>query len=818
MGVGSISTRTDDSLGQEKANSRPIEDRTRQIEAGEYNRLVDKVIELQGAVGTSTSPAAASIEARMRCRTAATLAALPGPYDGAKASTECFQARGDGGGGEWVWDAGSSTTANNGTVLAATGGRWKRIVADVLNVRWFGARGDGATDDVAAIAAALAVAAALGGATVYFPPGTYIVSPTGGTSLTISASNITLLGSRGKSWIKHPAGLAGTSNAIITFQAANNITIKDLGFDGNWGATVGVTDTLSNWQASHAYVVGDKVRNLVVDTYRAYRCTTSGTSASSGGPTTTAASVTDGTVVWTYLGDGALDPCNHVAQVDPKNRMLMIRGCNDMLISKCLFKQAYGDFIWVGASAGNANLGATNIVVSDCVGDIAARNAFTFGQKCECITVSNCRWTNIYAQAFDVEPVGNFLTVRDVLIDHCYMDLWWSKPGTINSSISIVGASSLGGIDPAPGESGLARQFRVSNCTIIGSLSIYSAVDVVIENNRIICDFDGYSWAPILVDHYNDDIHILNNYIYHRTSDPGDVRGDAGIIVRDYGVHQQPAGVRIHGNRIHARNGRHGIVVQGVGGKTGDTGTAEGVTSSTLTDSDKSWTTNQWAGHMVRVGTSHASIQSNTGTVLTLGNWSTPLGESTSTPAAGAYTILSMGGVVDVSENMIECTNDGRGAGGFGIYLYSGDFPNSAGADSFSRVRVHRNTIKNATTNAIDVVGLTENPWHHLEITDNLAFDNQVTPTCTNVVKFESSPAIAFTRLIMRGNVAGLGVTNAVSGLTTEEWLLHGGSVESWAGYGAPAMTAPVGSTYSRLDGGAGTSFYVRESGGWVAK
>jgi len=43
-------------------------------------------------------------------------------------------------------------------------------------------------------------------------------------------------------------------------------------------------------------------------------------------------------------------------------------------------------------------------------------------------------------------------------------------------------------------------------------------------------------------------------------------------------------------------------------------------------------------------------------------------------------------------------------------------------------------------------------------------------------------------------------------------------------GSGTPeaVVTAPVGAFYSRTDGGAGTSFYVKESGvgntGWVAK
>lgn len=31
-------------------------------------------------------------------------------------------------------------------------------------------------------------------------------------------------------------------------------------------------------------------------------------------------------------------------------------------------------------------------------------------------------------------------------------------------------------------------------------------------------------------------------------------------------------------------------------------------------------------------------------------------------------------------------------------------------------------------------------------------------------------------------------------------------------------LNAAVGSTYRRLDGGASTSFYVREPSGWVAK
>lgn len=67
---------------------------------------------------------------------------------------------------------------------------------------------------------------------------------------------------------------------------------------------------------------------------------------------------------------------------------------------------------------------------------------------------------------------------------------------------------------------------------------------------------------------------------------------------------------------------------------------------------------------------------------------------------------------------------------------------------------------------------------------------------------------------------AGHAAFRAASG-----WYEHGTAGPRWmAGAGSPegAITAPVGSLYSRSDGGAGTSLYVKESGtgstGWVAK
>ena len=71
---------------------------------------------------------------------------------------------------------------------------------------------------------------------------------------------------------------------------------------------------------------------------------------------------------------------------------------------------------------------------------------------------------------------------------------------------------------------------------------------------------------------------------------------------------------------------------------------------------------------------------------------------------------------------------------------------------------------------------------------------------------------------------ARLGDDSAYTGMVALKHCYSGTTVCDFAGSGSPegAVTASVGSTYRRTDGGAGTSFYVKESGtgntGWVAK
>lgn len=88
---------------------------------------------------------------------------------------------GDGGGGVWAWRSGNQSTnvtsdSRSGLWAApdsdTTGasGAWQRIYSGDVNARWFGAVGDGTTDNYAILNSASAAIVAQGGGVLYLPP------------------------------------------------------------------------------------------------------------------------------------------------------------------------------------------------------------------------------------------------------------------------------------------------------------------------------------------------------------------------------------------------------------------------------------------------------------------------------------------------------------------------------------------------------------------------------------------------------------------------------------------------------------------------
>lgn len=137
----------------------------------------------------------------------------------------------DGGGGTFFYDPASNLATNLGTIFKpnSNNGRWIREYSGVLNVRWFGAVGDG-SDDIIPINSAIDMASVAEGI-VQVPDGTYSIS----TNITIK-SNVTLVGNGYNSVIK----MVGIGFRVLQNEnrsgpsvVDSDITISNLRFDGN---------------------------------------------------------------------------------------------------------------------------------------------------------------------------------------------------------------------------------------------------------------------------------------------------------------------------------------------------------------------------------------------------------------------------------------------------------------------------------------------------------------------------------------------------------------------------------------------------------
>jgi len=131
-----------------------------------------------------------------------------------------YHAPGDGGGGLFYWDTATTEADNGGTILAPASnpptGRWKRPFDGVLNVKWFGAVGDGTTNDHAAIQSAINTAPARGVVNLAPPPQFYRIA----AALTLDKA-LTLMG-------EHSEIRQVTPNTPLLRVRASDVTIRRL--------------------------------------------------------------------------------------------------------------------------------------------------------------------------------------------------------------------------------------------------------------------------------------------------------------------------------------------------------------------------------------------------------------------------------------------------------------------------------------------------------------------------------------------------------------------------------------------------------------
>jgi len=124
--------------------------------------------------------------------------------------------------GIWNYDANDLVSVDNtGTVLVtADGKRVKRLIDTSINVKWFGAKGDGITDDRVAF-----VAACMNGRTIMLPEGyTFLI----GATVTLTGINNIKITGDGTLKIAEGARLAFTDSANIRMQVKNTVGNKQV--------------------------------------------------------------------------------------------------------------------------------------------------------------------------------------------------------------------------------------------------------------------------------------------------------------------------------------------------------------------------------------------------------------------------------------------------------------------------------------------------------------------------------------------------------------------------------------------------------------
>jgi len=133
-----------------------------------------------------------------------------------------YYTEGDGGGGIFA-PLNSTSSTNSGLLIASATSGWvqRRIYSGAVDVKWFGAKGDGTTDDSAALQAALNTGS------VIIPGGNYITT-------TLYPTNGALIMGRGKSTVLR---LKSGSSGYVIDTGTNQVDLANFALDGGGSAS-----------------------------------------------------------------------------------------------------------------------------------------------------------------------------------------------------------------------------------------------------------------------------------------------------------------------------------------------------------------------------------------------------------------------------------------------------------------------------------------------------------------------------------------------------------------------------------------------------
>lgn len=247
---------------------------------------------------------------------------------------------GDGGGGQFYWDAASTETDNGGTIIKVTSittGRWLRLESDTINALQWGAVADSATGTSQAVQDMMDNASGKTCIIPYSGTGTYVLDPLDSESCLKPPANTKLIIEPGVTLIAE-AGI-GLSVRLI-FTVGNNVEII------GYGATLtGIKSEYTTGEDRHgisASRTGFVLKGLTIE--------------DTGG---------DGI----YIGESSRDVYMRDVKTDNVRRNgLSVIACTNFLAENCSFENSVGADPQMGVDVepNNNTYNLTNIVFLNC--------------------------------------------------------------------------------------------------------------------------------------------------------------------------------------------------------------------------------------------------------------------------------------------------------------------------------------------------------------------------------------------------------------------------------------------------------------------
>lgn len=326
--------------------------------------------------------------------------------------------------GPFYFDSSDTISMDNtGTILvSSSGARFKRIYDGAVNVRWFGAKGDGINDDASAIQKAVDVGATGDrGVSVFIPDGVYIIKSTihiykpntsiTGTSRTLTEIRVGVGSALDNMIYVHPADQATLSPTV-------NLTFSRLSLYGSQIAKNAISGYVSQSYFAELFI-GRTVENAIY----LHRCWTN----------------------WFIHLNIAYNGGNGINLV-PEANNIVIRDCEIQNNGQDGIVFSNGAVFEV-SNCGIESNGRYGISIETTDANSVYYNPPYLKQYTQSVTINNCYFENnsinlaAGVEGFDIHTISGAveLPIRNLLIENCYFNSLANQYAFLqNSNVKIV--------------------------------------------------------------------------------------------------------------------------------------------------------------------------------------------------------------------------------------------------------------------------------------------------------------------------------------------------------------------------------------------